>query len=425
MRKMMLIIGLVLTLILSACSNSSSSKTKDGDGKENITLSMWVFGSPGYDKFLDAYKKVKPNVTIKIQSADYADHHDNLFTAISAGSGAPDIAMIENGYIQQYLDAQDKFNNLADFGANDIKGDYLDWKWKVGTSKDGKFVLGIPTDIGPTVMYYRTDLFEKAGLPTKPDEVKGLIKTWDDFREAALKIKEKTGVPMTDNADFVFSSIRDQAPESYFNTKDELIIESSPYVKEAYDYTVKLIKDGVVGKVEMWSPEWGTGMNEGSFATLLAPAWLQNVITGNAPDASGKWAITQLPEGAANDGGSYLGIPSQSKHAKEAYEFIAWLLSPENQLESFKAEGLFPSTPSIYKDPAFTEFTHEYFSNTKTAQAYAEAAEQVDYVYTGKYYSIADTEIETALTNVAVDGRDPEKEWKEAVKRIKRQIERQ
>src|SRR5699024_12002751 len=71
----------------------------------------------------------------------------------------------------------------------------------------------------------------------------------------------------------MFNAIRDQQEQQYFNEDDELIIEDT--VKEAYDYTTKMIKEGLVGKNELWTPEWGSAMADGSYATLIgAPAWM-------------------------------------------------------------------------------------------------------------------------------------------------------
>jgi cellobiose transport system substrate-binding protein len=425
-----ILLALVLILTMTACgvkeTGNQEAETDSNDNKAAIAeLTMWVFGSTGYEKLAEKYSEANPDVKIRIQTADFADHHNNLFTALSAGSGAPDIAMIEVGAIERYRDAQDRFYNLYDFGAAGIQDNYLDWKWDIGQSGDGSFLFGLPTDIGPTVMYYRSDVFEAAGLPSSPDEVSNLIKTWADFKKIGKTITEKTGKPMTDNTDLVFNALRDQAPEQYFNKDEELLIENTPYVKNAYDYTVSLVQEGIVGQYEIWSPEWGTAMNDGDFAVLLAPAWMQGVIKGNAPDASGKWSITTMPEGAGNWGGSYLSIPKESKHSDVAYDFIQWLVSPENQLESFKDQGLFPSTPSIYSDSAFTEIEDEYFGGISTAKVFAKAAEQVKSVYTGRNFTLVTDEIALALTNVNVEKRDPEKEWKDAVERIKRQISRQ
>ncbi|GAF20371.1 sugar binding secreted protein [Bacillus sp. JCM 19046] len=74
------------------------------------------------------------------------------------------------------------FYDLSEYGATDLEGDYLDWKWQQASSDDGS-VIGIPTDIGPMAMAYRVDLFEEAGLPTDPDEVAEVMSTWDDYIE--------------------------------------------------------------------------------------------------------------------------------------------------------------------------------------------------------------------------------------------------
>lgn len=425
-RALMLLLAFVF-MFATACGNQSEStnESKDKGSNEKVKLNMWVFGSTGYEKLAEEYMKNNPNVEIKIQSTQFDDHHNALFTALSAGSGAPDIAMIEVNNIERYREAQDRFYNLYDFGAKDIKDKYLDWKWRIGESADGNFLFGLPTDIGPTAMFYRADVFEAAGLPTDPAEVAKLIPDWNAYAEVAATIKEKTGKPIADNIELVYNALRDQAPVQYFNEKEELLIEKEPYIKQAYDYTVSLIQKGYLGSNGLWTPEWGNAMEKGSYATLLAPAWMQGVVKGNAPNSAGKWLITNMPGGAGNWGGSYLTIPKESKHPQEAYDFIQWLVAPEQQLKSFKDMGLFPSAPSVYEAPEFKDYKDEYFGGVNTAQVFAEAAQKVKTVYMGKNYGLVQGEIIKALTNVQKKKADPEKEWEEAIKRIKRQLERQ
>jgi cellobiose transport system substrate-binding protein len=434
--RLLPILVLCVFLTLAACSGSDEANTGDREGEgsstqqqaadDQVQLTMWVFGSTGYEALAERYtNEVNPNVIIDIQFSEREDMHSNLFTALSAGSGAPDITMIEVAFIDRYRNATDLFYNLYDYGAEAIRGDYLDWKWDMGQNAERTFLVGLPTDIGPTVMYYRKDVFEEAGLPTDPDEVSAFIPTWEEFREVALQIKERTGKPIVDGPELLFNALRDQAPEHYFNTEDELILETSPYVKAAYDYTVQLIQEGVVGFERLWSTSWGNAMSDGSYAVLLAPAWMQGQIKGNAPDSAGLWALTTMPEGAGNWGGSFVAIPKQSNHPAEAYDFISWLVSPENQLESYKDQGLFPSTPSIYNDPTFTDITDDYFSGIATAKVFSEAAEQVVSVYTGPNYQLVTNEFITALFNVLENQADPEEEWEDTIRRIKRQIDRQ
>lgn len=426
----------LLALALVACggdsndtSNNGTSKntgkdTNKGSSGETVELTFWTYGSAGYDVLAEEYMDENSNVNIKINEGEMEDVLDNLFTSISAGSGAPDIAMIEISQIAKFLQAEDQFYNLNDYGAEDIAENYLDWKWAQAQNVDGSFQIGLPTDIGPTTMFFRTDVMEEAGLPTDPEELAAEISTWEDYYEAAKVIKEKTGKPITDTAELIFNAIRDQQPQQYFNEDDELIIEET--VKDAYDFTTKMVQEGLVGKNEPWSPEWGNAMADGSYATLIgAPAWMIANVKGNAPDAGGKWSLTTIPEGAGNWGGSFLTIPKATDHPQEAFDFIKWLTSPEIQLKSFHNNGLFPSTPGVYEDEEFLATTDEYFSGAPTAEIFAEAAQTVETVYMGVNYATVNSELVTAISNVTLEGADPQEEWDEAVERINRQLERQ
>lgn len=426
----------LLALALVACggdsndtSNNGTSKntgkdTNKGSSGETVELTFWTYGSAGYDVLAEEYMDENSNVNIKINEGEMEDVLDNLFTSISAGSGAPDIAMIEISQIAKFLQAEDQFYNLNDYGAEDIAENYLDWKWAQAQNVDGSFQIGLPTDIGPTTMFFRTDVMEEAGFPTDPEELAAEISTWEDYYEAAKVIKEKTGKPITDTAELIFNAIRDQQPQQYFNEDDELIIEET--VKDAYDFTTKMVQEGLVGKNEPWSPEWGNAMADGSYATLIgAPAWMIANVKGNAPDAGGKWSLTTIPEGAGNWGGSFLTIPKATDHPQEAFDFIKWLTSPEIQLKSFHNNGLFPSTPGVYEDEEFLATTDEYFSGAPTAEIFAEAAQTVETVYMGVNYATVNSELVTAISNVTLEGADPQEEWDEAVERINRQLERQ
>lgn len=118
-----------------------------GDGNEKVELNFWAFGATGYEELVKEYQEQNPNVTIKFKSSETAEHHDALFTALSAGSGAPDIAMLEVDQFDRFKAAQDRFENLYDLGAKDVQDQYLDWKWNAGENEGGDFLFGLPTDI--------------------------------------------------------------------------------------------------------------------------------------------------------------------------------------------------------------------------------------------------------------------------------------
>ncbi|AOZ93451.1 ABC transporter substrate-binding protein [Paenibacillus crassostreae] len=441
-----LILIIMLVASLAACGGNGNNNTKNNaaapektestetkntdeatEPAEKVELSFWSLGTTNYEDLAKKYTEENPNITIKFQNtSDQTAHHNNLTTALSADSGAPDIFMLEIGFMERFINAQDKFQNLNDFGAKDIAGNYLDWKWKQASSVDGSFQLGLPTDIGPTVAYYRVDLAEQAGLPVDPEGFGAQIDTWDKFATVAKDFTAKTGKPFADLTDLVYNALRDQsADQIYFNKEDGSFIgDTNPQVKKAYDFTVQGIQEGWIGNTLLWSPEWGQAMNDGGFGVILGPAWMAGNIKSNAPDSTGKWKIAQLPEGAGNWGGSFLTIPKEGKHPQEAYDFISWLDSQESQLESFKASGLMPSIPALYEDAAFTGFQDEFFGGQATAVEYGKAAERVKPVYYGPLHDQTDTFFKDALKNVLEKKADPTEEWDAAVKKAKTLAER-
>lgn len=445
----LMLVAILLVASLAACGGNNNAKNSTNDSKntsgntaatnepakteetaepaEKVELSVWTLGIVDYEDLAKEYTKQHPNVTFKFQNTgDQTAHHNNLTTALSAGSGAPDIFQLEIGFMERFISAQDKFYNLNDLGAKDIQANYLDWKWKQGSSVDGSFQLGLPTDIGPTVVYYRSDLIKDAGLPVDPAGLGAAIDTWDKFATVAKQYKEKTGKPFADVTDLVFNALRDQSQdEIYFSKADGSFIgDTNPQVKKAYDFTVKGIQEGWISNAMLWSPEWGQGMNDGGFAVVLGPAWMAGNIKTNAPDSTGKWSITQLPEGAGNWGGSFLTLPKEGKHSKEAYDFIQFALNKENQLGSFKSVGLMPSIPALFEDPAFTEGKDAFFGDQVTAVEYGKAAQRVKPVFYGPLHDQTDTFFKNALKNVLEKKADPAKEWDEAVKQAKKLAER-
>ncbi len=413
--------------LLAGCAGNSSTNTANDANKEkmgngDIELVFWEFGNTGYDKLIQEYVAENPHISINLQNSDMNDLHDNLFTSISAGTGAPDITMIEEAQIERYRNAEHAFTNLFDHGAADVKGNYLDWVFKNGENADGSFLFGLPTDIGPTVMFYRTDVFEEAGFDSSPEAVSELIASWEDFENVAKEIKAKTGKLMTDAGELVYNARRDQATQQYFNSDDKLIMDEHNQIKNAFNYVANLFDQGLVGDIPLWTPEWFAGMGEGTYATMLAPAWMQGVIKDNSPE-EGVWSITTMPEGAGNWGGSYLAVPAESKHAEEAYKFISWLTAPEQQLKSFLDYGLFPSAPAVYDMSEFIDYQDPYFNGIATAQVFSDAAQQVEPVYKGRLYYPVDEELKEALDNVAA-GSDPAAEWSAALERIQRILDR-
>lgn len=365
-----------------------------------------------------------PNVKIveRGTGSNLDEYSPKLTQWLAAGKGAGDIVAIEEGLLVEYKANPQNFVNLLDHGAADLKGNFLDWKWNQGLTADGKQLIGLGTDVGGMAMCYRKDLFAKAGLPTDREAVSKLWPTWADYIKVGEQFKAKnTGASFLDAATNTFNTILLQTAGnttgySYYDTSNNLVVDSNPAVKQAYDTTMDIIDSGLSGKYGSWSEEWVSAFKQSKFATIACPAWMTGVIEGNAgPGAKGKWDIAQVPGNGGNWGGSFLAVPKQGKHQAEAIELAKFLTSAKGQIGAFKAKGPLPSSPQALADPAIVDSTNAYFSAAPVGKIFAEGAKSLKPVYMGPKNQAVRTEVENAVRTVELGKRSPEQGWTDAV----------
>ena len=113
---------------------------------------------------VDDFKAAYPDVEVEIVEYQPADVYVNFPLALTAGEEDPDVVLIESSHLAEIvalgglLDLTDKVTPYVE--------DINDYRWPDATL-DGK-IYAMPWDSGPVVLYYRRDVFEKAGLPSEP-----------------------------------------------------------------------------------------------------------------------------------------------------------------------------------------------------------------------------------------------------------------
>lgn len=375
-------------LLVSACGDDSGS---EADGQ--VTLTVQNFGLFGYKDLYAQYMKDHPNIKIVEQAeGDLTKYTNALTQRIAAGRGAGDVVAIEEGAIIQFLQAKDRFVNMQDYGSNDLKGNWLDWKYEQATTADGTYTIGLGTDVGGMAMCMRKDLFTAAKLPTDRAQLGQQWSTWDQFIELGKKFQAQSpnkSVKFIDSATNTYNSILMQmagqnAGYTYFNQEGEYVADQNPAVRQAWDQTVKFLDAGLSANLKSFTNEWNAGFKNGAFATIPCPAWMTGYIEGQAgATGAGKWDIAPVPGGGGNWGGSYLAVPKQSKHQKEAVELAKFLSSPQSQLAAFKAVGNLPSSPQIHADSALLDATNPYFSDAPVGELFVKGASSLKPVYLG------------------------------------------
>ncbi|WP_238412331.1 extracellular solute-binding protein [Saccharothrix deserti] len=390
-------VAMAATLV-AACGGGGDA----GDGGK-VKLSIGVFSDFGYTDLIKEYQASHPNIEIEQRTVKMEQHHTQLATQLAGGRGAADIVAIEEGNIAQFRQSKDKFVNLADHGAKDLESQWAAWKWNQGTTDGGDFVLGLGTDMGSLALCYRRDLFQAAGLPTDREEVGKLWPTWDEYLEVADTFTRKTpNVKFADTAQNVYKAILDQTEEGYFaKSDDSFIADRNDKVKEAFTLAASLGEKKQTSALAPFSQDWNVALKQASFATTTCPAWALALIKAGAGDeAAGKWDVAAAPGGGGNWGGSFLAVPKQGKHPKEAYELARWLTAPEQQKRIFKETGNLPSEPAAYKDPEVTATTNEYFNSAPVGRIFGDSAENLKPTYRGTKDSKVTPVFNNALSRV-------------------------
>ena len=421
------LIGTAAALLLAGTLLSACGGDDDGGGGgdaagEDVTLRVNLFGLFGYQEagLYDQFEADHPGVTIKeTAEGDLGRYNEQLIQRIAAGGGAGDVVAIEEGQVVNFLQSPDKFVNLQE-ALDPDPSQWLPWKFDQATTADGNYTIGLGTDVGGMAMCYRRDLFAKAGLPTDRDEVGKLWPTWDDFIDVGKQFQAGIGdedVHFIDASTNTFNSILMQtASQTYFDQDENLIIDSNPAVKAAWDQALAMDEAGLSAKLQSFSDEWNAGFKNGAFATLACPAWMTGYIQDQAGEGlAGKWDITTVPGGGGNWGGSFLAVPADSEHIDLATQLVEFLTTGESQLAVFEAVGNLPSNPTLYDDPALAKAKNEYFNNAPVGELFVAGAANLEPVFLGAKNQPVRDAVENAMRSVEAGERTADEAWQVAV----------
>src|SRR5690625_4991309 len=201
---------LFVTLILFGCSSSDtgtengtgdpgSEGAQDNENEENNDekeliygpdtageIEFWTWSTDIYEELIEEFNEVYPEIKVNLSVMPLGELHDKLATTLAAGSGSPDVAMVEVGEFPRYTDGdllEDFLQPPYDIGR--YEDDVPEFNWEQWKTFDGQKMLGVPHGIAPGVFYYREDLYEQVGLPNDPEELGEFIQDPNNFLVAA------------------------------------------------------------------------------------------------------------------------------------------------------------------------------------------------------------------------------------------------
>ncbi len=357
-----------------------------------INFWSWV---PNIQDQVDEWNKTHPEIKVNyINKGNGNTEYAALNTALQANTDVPDVVQIEYQHLPGYI-ARGTLANLVDYGANDVKSQFVPWTWSQVSQGDG--VYAYPQDAGPMVMFCNDAILDKykIAVPT----------TWDEFVKAAADLhkadKNVYLANFTPDQGWFFGMLWQSGAQPFTVDGQNVKIDfTSPEVTRVAKLWDDLMKSGDLAPIDTYSNDWNTAIGKGTIACWQAGAW-GTYISGYGPDFKGKWKVYLMPQWTAGDkvngnyGGSTIAVTKASAHPKEAAEFAQWLnVDPKVTLELTNPDkaGLFPVVQETLSNKDWSDVPYDYWSGQPIHQVMAEAAQQVnpsfqwspftDFVYT-------------------------------------------
>lgn len=375
-----------------------------------IVIWGWPAADKAFESIIQGFNERYPDVTVtwQMNPGMAGGTRDALSTALAAGQGAPDISMIEINDIGRFV-MQGGFVDLLKqpYDAGHYKADIVPYKWDQAMTPDGR-LMAFPWDIGPASMFYRRDIFEKAGLPSDPEAVAELLSTWEKYIQVGQQVNDPA------NNVFWMDNAR-QIPYIYFAHKNFFdenydVAVNNPRTLQLLQYAQQARSLGLDARVDNWVEEWYSMLANGQIATQISGCWFGGFLKSFIdPQGAGKWGVIPIPEDPLqNWGGSFLAIPEQSQNKEAAWAFVEYALAnADAQNSMFVSVDYFPAYMPAWDNPLYQE-SDFYFAGQKTRALWAQIATSPGKIFTTPLDGSAETAFNSEVAAMLDQGLDPQ-----------------
>jgi ABC-type glycerol-3-phosphate transport system substrate-binding protein len=334
-----------------------------------VTFASWVGGGQDWQALAAQFHELYPNITIEFQDVPFEEIRTKLLTQVAANN-PPDAAYLGTDVIGEFA-SRNALTNLDSYIAESMAVDISDYvpAFLQATTWENS-VYGLPIRAETTGLFYRTDLFEAAGIDHPPT-------TWEEFRADAelLTIPENRQygtIIFAPEAAYYWYPWLWQAGGETLAADGMDVIWDSEAGQRAAEFYVGLAQYAPPDFLNSNSWDGRVAFAEGTVAMYVAGAWFAGVLQQEFPDIEGKWAMAPLPTDqrcATTIAGDGLAIFEASPNKEAAWKWIEFVSAPENMkflnLGSPEAPTtLLPPRQSLLDDP-------ETFASNPVMQGFA------------------------------------------------------
>jgi len=327
------------------------------DITERVNLEYWGMFEPVQvmEPLINEYMQKYPNVVINYTQRDYendlARYKRSLLTRLKEGSG-PSIFRVHSTWVPEYYSEISQNNSYTDL--NEFDRRFYPVAKDQCVDVNGK-VLCIPLMYDGLALFYNVDMFNAEGL-TEP-------RSWDEVREAAIKLTKKNGAVITrggaalgtagnvSNASDILGLMFAQSNVTIPDSFDTEAAASALTFYVNFSTVHKVWDDSMPDSIVAFSTQ--------KVAMIFARSWQVHDIFNLNPTL--KFAVAPLPqlpnlEGSmTNDTWASFWVETVSSdltdaQQKAAWHFLDWLSQPKQQLALYSEASKYRRFGEIYSD---------------------------------------------------------------------------
>jgi multiple sugar transport system substrate-binding protein len=337
-----------------------------------VSFASWVGGGASWQQLAAQFQELYPNITIEFQDTPFEEMRTRMLTQVAANN-PPDAALLNMIDVAEFS-ARNALLNLDPYIAESTAVNIDDYvtAFLQAMQFEGS-TYGLPVWAETTGLFYRTDLFEAAGIEAPPT-------TWEEFRAAAEALtnpdeRQYGFIMFAPEAAYYWYPWLWQAGGDTLNPEDpnDVIFDSEAGQRAAEFY---------IGLRDFTPPDfWNSNswdgrvaFAEGTVGMYVAGAWFAGTLQSEFPDIEGKWAMAPLPQDqrcATTIAADGLVIFEGGENHDAAWKWIEFLSAPENMAllslgTADEPATLLPPRHSLLDDPAT-------FENNPMMQGFAAA----------------------------------------------------
>ena len=309
-------------------------------------LTVWAMGNEGtkLQVMADKFMAANPGVKVSVTPVDWGQAVAKLQTAIGGGE-TPDVSQMGTDMMGQFVET----GAIEPVPADIDPSGFFESAWQTNVV-DGQ-AYGVPWYVETRVLYYRTDVAEKAGItaaPTSWDELKAMAKAMqaEGGAKYGISLGTKNG---QEYLPFVWSNGGDViGPDGAFAL-------DSPQAVEALTYYDSFFEEGLTPKSVPEGFDITPAFVAGTHPMFFSGPWHVGLITeAGGADIEGKWAIAPMPKKASGTsfvGGANLVVFKDSPNKDAAWAFVKFMADPASQVAWYEEATVLPAVQSAWDDP--------------------------------------------------------------------------